>query len=70
MPTRRANSSTARPASDVATHNDVRRVALSLPETTQASDDFAFSVRNGNKDKGFAWVWKERVAEYDDRNAR
>jgi hypothetical protein len=45
----------------VATRADVRRIALALPETTEANDDFAFSVRNGNKDKGFAWVWKERV---------
>ena len=58
---RRASSSTARPVSDVATRSDVRRIALSLPDTTEASDDFAFSVRNGKLDKGFAWVWKERV---------
>ena len=58
---RLASSSTARPASDVASRSDVRRIALSLPETTEASDDFGFSVRNGSKDKGFAWVWKERV---------
>ena len=51
----------------MATRSDVRRIALSLPETTEASDDFAFSVRNGTKDKGFAWVWKERV---DPKKAR
>jgi hypothetical protein len=45
----------------VASRSDVRRIALSLPETTEASDDFGFAVRNGSKDKGFAWVWKERV---------
>ena len=45
----------------MASRSDVRRIALSLPETTEASDDFGFSVRNGSKDKGFAWVWKERV---------
>ena len=45
----------------MATRTDVRRIALSLPDTTEAGDDFAFSVRNGNKDKGFAWVWKERI---------
>ena len=43
--------------------NDVRRIALSLPDTTEAADGFAFSVRAGNKDKGFAWVWQERVEE-------
>ena len=45
----------------MATRADVRRIACSLPDTTEAADDFAFSVRNGRKDKGFAWVWKERV---------
>jgi len=45
----------------VASRADIRRIACSLPETTEASHDFAFSVRNGKKDKGFAWVWKERV---------
>ena len=51
----------------MATRSDVRRIALSLPETTEASDDFAFSVRNGKKERGFAWVWKERV---DSKKAR
>jgi hypothetical protein len=45
----------------VATQADVRRIALSLPETEEASDRFAFSVRNKDKLKGFAWVWLERV---------
>jgi hypothetical protein len=45
----------------MASQGDVRRIALSLPHTTEAIDDFAFSVRNGNKQKGFAWSWKERV---------
>ncbi|HEY0473872.1 MAG TPA: MmcQ/YjbR family DNA-binding protein [Kribbella sp.] len=34
----------------------VRRVALELPEVTEAEDRFAFSVGK----KGFAWVWLER----------
>jgi hypothetical protein len=51
----------------VATQNDVRRIALSLPETSEAKDRFAFSVRHKNKDKGFVWVWQERV---DPRKAR
>jgi hypothetical protein len=34
---------------------------LSFPETEEASDRFAFSVRNKGKLKGFAWVWLERV---------
>src|SRR4051794_20105050 len=45
----------------MATQADVRRIALSLPETAEGDDHFAFSVRNGKKDKGFAWVWMERV---------
>lgn len=45
----------------MATQADVRRIALSLPETTENPDRFAFSVRNKNKDRGFAWVWLERI---------
>ena len=45
----------------MATQDDVRRIALSLPETSEGEDRFAFSVRNKDKDKGFAWSWMERV---------
>ena len=45
----------------MATQADVRRIALSLPETEEGSDRFGFSVRNKAKSKGFAWVWMERV---------
>jgi hypothetical protein len=45
----------------VADQDDVRRIALSLPETTESGKDFAFSVANKGKDKGFVWAWKERV---------
>ena len=45
----------------MATPADVRRIALSLPETVEAANDFAFSVLNKGKAKGFVWVWKERV---------
>lgn len=45
----------------MATQADVRRIALSLPETEEGSDRFGFSVRNKGKSKGFAWVWMERV---------
>jgi hypothetical protein len=48
--------------SAVANQNDVRRIATSLPGTTEAKDRFAFSVRNGSKEKGFVWVWLERIA--------
>jgi hypothetical protein len=45
----------------MATQADVRRIALSLPETEEAPDRFAFSVRNKGKLKGFVWVWLERI---------
>jgi hypothetical protein len=45
----------------MATQADVRRIALSLPETEEAPDRFAFSVRNKGKSKGFVWVWMERI---------
>jgi hypothetical protein len=40
---------------------DVRRIALALPETSEAADHFAFSVANKGKQKGFVWAWNERV---------
>jgi hypothetical protein len=45
----------------MADQSDVRRIALSLPETREAEDHFAFSVLNKGKEKGFAWSWNERV---------
>src|SRR5882672_7112563 len=36
-------------------------MALSLPETSEAADRFAFSVNTKGKAKGFVWVWMERV---------
>lgn len=45
----------------MATQADVRRIALALPETEEAEDRFAFSVRNKSKLKGFVWVWMERI---------
>jgi hypothetical protein len=45
----------------MATQADVRRIALSLPETEETPGRFAFSVRNKGKLKGFVWVWMERV---------
>jgi hypothetical protein len=46
----------------VATQTDVRRIALSLPDTEEGEGRFAFSVRAKDKLKGFAWVWLERTA--------
>jgi hypothetical protein len=45
----------------MATQADVRRIALSLPDTQAAPNHFAFSLRNKGKLKGFVWVWMERV---------
>lgn len=45
----------------MATQADVRRIALSFAGAEESKDDFAFSVWNKGKLKGFAWVWKERV---------
>jgi len=45
----------------MANQEDVRRIAMSLPGTSEGKDRFAFSVENKGKLKGFAWVWLERV---------
>lgn len=42
----------------MADQDDVRRIALSLPATTEESNAFRFRVEG----KGFAWVWLERAA--------
>jgi hypothetical protein len=47
--------------------NDLRRIALSFPETTQEEGRIASAVLNKGKPKGFAWVWLERV---DPKKAR
>jgi len=51
----------------MANQSDVRRIALSLPETVEEEGRFAFSVVNGGKRKGIAWVWLERI---DPKKAR
>jgi hypothetical protein len=45
----------------MADQEDVRRIALALPETTESDKHFAFSVRTKGKDKSFLWAWNERV---------
>ncbi|HEY3201547.1 MAG TPA: hypothetical protein VGK55_13465, partial [Actinomycetes bacterium] len=45
----------------MADQDDVRRIALSLPQTIEAEDRFAFSVVHNGKEKGILWVWHERV---------
>ena len=45
----------------MADQDDIRRIALALPDTSEAEDRFAFSVANKGKAKGFVWAWNERV---------
>jgi hypothetical protein len=54
----------------MATQDDVRRVALTLPGTVEAEDGFAFSVTTAKKPKQFAWVWMQRVNPRKPRVAR
>jgi hypothetical protein len=46
-----------RRALSVPDQDDVRRLALALPEVEESTDDFGFSVAG----KRFAWLWRERV---------
>jgi len=45
----------------MADQQDVRAIALALPDTAEATDRFAFTVRNGSKQKAFVWAWNERT---------
>jgi hypothetical protein len=45
----------------MANWGDVRRIARALPSVREALGGFAFSVDASGKEKGFAWVWKERL---------
>ena len=45
----------------MATQAQVRKIALALPEVHEGVERFGFSVTNKGKEKGFAWVWNERV---------
>jgi hypothetical protein len=45
----------------MADQDDVRRIVLSLPHTSESQDHFGFSVRNGAQQKGILWAWNERV---------
>jgi hypothetical protein len=40
---------------------DVRRIALALPEMVESGERFAFSVRSGAKTRPVVWAWNERV---------
>jgi hypothetical protein len=43
------------------TQDDVRRLAMALPEVGEGADDFGFFVQHGAKQRGFCWAWRERV---------
>lgn len=45
----------------MADQQDVRRIALSLPGTTESEKHFGFEILVKGKRKGFAWAWNERV---------
>jgi hypothetical protein len=45
----------------MAAQEDVRRIALSLPQTSEAGDHFGFGVFSKGKLSGFAWAWNERI---------
>jgi len=47
--------------------NDLHRIALALPGTSQEEGRIAYAVQNKGKTKGIAWVWLERV---DPKKAR
>ncbi len=42
------------------TLDDVRRLALALPDTQEDAEGYSFSVQVKGKQKGFAWVWREK----------
>jgi hypothetical protein len=45
----------------VATTDDVRCIALSLPGAEEGDGRFGFHVMVKDKAKGFAWSWLERI---------
>lgn len=45
----------------MATHADVRRIAMALPGVEESTERFGFSVENKGKAKGLLWVWMERI---------
>lgn len=53
----------------MATQDDVRRLALALPEVTEDDGHFAFGVLNRGKVKGICWVWTHRPAPKQPRVA-
>src|SRR5262245_32042728 len=54
----------------MANQEDVRRIAMSLPGVREGEGQFAFTVEDKGKARGFAWVWMERVAPKKPRVSR
>jgi hypothetical protein len=54
----------------MADQDDVRRIALSLPGASEAADRLAFSVEHKGKQRGFVWIWRERIAPRQPRVPR
>ena len=51
----------------MATQDDVRRIALALPDVVEDEDGFGFAVRAGSKRRPIAWVWLERTEPNEPR---
>lgn len=45
----------------MSSQSDVGRIALALPEAFKEDGGFSFAVLNKGKQKGFVWVWQERI---------
>lgn len=54
----------------MADQDDVRRIALELPEVVERDDRFAFAVPNKGKLKDLAWIWMERHGPKEPRVPR
>jgi hypothetical protein len=54
----------------VTDQEDVRRIALALPEVREDENNFSFSVPNKGKNKAIAWVWQQRVEPKEPRVPR
>ena len=54
----------------MADQDDVRRIAVALPEVQERDDRFAFAVPNKGKLKDLAWIWMERTAPKQPRIPR
>ena len=44
----------------MADQDDVRRIALALPDVSESSDRFGFGVLDKGRSKGFAWAWNDQ----------